>query len=113
MFGLSLILNFLGRQQRIFYSGKTKYHCLASIYIVDTNRHLIFFSAGYQGSWHDSHIFKITNIKDKPIPPFTYILDDRGFANRSPILTPYRRNELRSTDVTRFQRWIFNVTLSS
>lgn len=81
--------------------------------MIDTRRHLIYFSSGYRGSWHDSHIFRVTKLKDKPIPPFTYILGDRGFANKPPILTPYRRNELRNADVTPFQRWIFNATLSS
>jgi hypothetical protein len=81
--------------------------------VIDTNRRLIFFSAGFQGSWHDSRIFKTLNLKDKPIPPFTYILGDRGFANEPPILTPYRRNELKKANVTSFQRWIFNATLSS
>ena len=57
--------------------------------------------------------FKAVKLKDKPIPPFTYILGDRGFANKPPILTPYRRNELPHADVTSFQRWIFNATLSS
>ncbi len=54
----------------MFYSGKTKYHCLASLYVIDTNRLLVFFSTDFQGSWHDSRIFKIMNLKNKTIPPF-------------------------------------------
>jgi hypothetical protein len=86
---------------------------LASLYVLDTSRRLIFFSAGFQGSWHDSRIYKTVNLKDKPIPPFTFLLGDRGFANKPPIVTPYRRNELQRADVTLFQRWIFNTTFSS
>lgn len=102
---------FIGHHQRAFYSGKTRYHCLASLYVIDTNRRLIFFQAGFQGSWHDSCIFNIINLKDKPIPPYTYILGDRGFANKPPVITPYRRNELRHADITSFQRWIFTPVI--
>lgn len=96
----------------MFCSRGTKYHCLASL----CNRYkssFNFFSACFQGSWHGSPIFKTGNLKNKTIPSFTYIIDDRGFANKPPILPPDRWNELKDANVTSFQRWIFNATFSS
>ncbi|CAF1319700.1 unnamed protein product [Didymodactylos carnosus] len=103
-----------GKRQRIYYSGKTKYHCLASIYVINNDRKLILFESGFFGSYHDSRIFSSLQVGlNNPIPPNTFILDDRGFANKPPIITPYRKNELPHAGITEFQRFLYNKTLSS
>ncbi|CAF4572252.1 unnamed protein product, partial [Didymodactylos carnosus] len=104
----------LGKRQRIYYSGKTKYHCLGSIYIIGNDRKLILFQSGFFGSYHDSKIFNSLQFRmNNPVPSHTFILGDRGFANKPPIITPYRKNELQRSGITEFQRLLYNQTLAS
>ncbi|CAF1618815.1 unnamed protein product [Didymodactylos carnosus] len=102
------------RHQRVYYSGKNKTHCLASIYIISTNRRLIFFKSCFLGSVHDSRMLISCAIgPNQPcsIPPHTKILADKGFANGGILLTPVRRNELRH--FPQASKELFNYHLSS
>ncbi|CAF1325816.1 unnamed protein product [Didymodactylos carnosus] len=100
-----------GKRQRIYYSGKTKYHCLASIYVISNDRKLILFESGFFGSYHDSRIFNSLQVGlNNSIPPNMFILGDRGFANKPPIIIPFRKNGLPHAGITEFQRFLYNKT---
>ncbi|CAF1676349.1 unnamed protein product [Didymodactylos carnosus] len=87
---LTNILCLVFRQKR-FYSGKKKHHCIGTIYICTPDRKFIFYRSGYVGSFHDGKLFLLSRITERcKIPGGTWILGDRGFANRPPVLTPFR-----------------------
>ncbi|CAF4525863.1 unnamed protein product [Didymodactylos carnosus] len=48
-----------------------------------------------------------------PVPQGTWLLGDRGFANKPPVLTPFKSNELRRVGLTEQQRLAYNNRLAS
>ncbi|CAF1430667.1 unnamed protein product, partial [Didymodactylos carnosus] len=98
-------------RQKIYYSGKQKYHCLTSTFAPLIGD--LFFKTGYFGSYHDAKLFIQAKVAEQcPIPEGSWLLGDRGFANKPPVLTPFRSNEVRRVGLTEQQRLAFNNRLS-
>ena len=47
--------------QGLFYSGYRHHHCMNTQLVMDSERHIRFFQAGFLGSTHDAVSFRLMN----------------------------------------------------
>lgn len=102
--------------QVAYYSGYKKKHCLSTQVIVDVHGRLRYLRTGFHGRMNDAGQFlRLPNIgprEELDFPAHCYLLGDRGYANRYPIITPFRRNQLAGEPSDRNAQIIFNEELS-
>lgn len=89
--------------QRIFYSGHGHKHCISTQVLIDNQRNIRYIHSGFTGHMNDAGQFlqlpRIGPNEPLPFPADCYILGDRGYANRYPIITPYRANQMQPPNV--------------
>lgn len=85
--------------QRAFYDGHRHYHVLNTQMICDNSGHIRFLQAGFLGSIHDSQSYRLM-VPLGPgqtlnIPQGVVFLADKGYPDIPPLLTPFRRVQIR------------------
>jgi len=94
------------------YSSQ-KYGYLLSTLIICDDQHMIqYFLAGWPGSAHDNHIFKMTNLYHHPQEHFQlneYMLGNSAFENTWFMVSAYKRT---ANSVLRFKQELFNRSLA-
>ena len=87
------------REPTAIYSGYGRRHCLSTQVIIDVYRNIRFVKCGYLGHLNDAGQFLLMPIIGPNgayfFPADCVLLGDRGYANRYPIMTPYRRNQMQ------------------
>lgn len=85
--------------QEEYYSGHRHVHCIHTQIVVDNENHIRLVKSGFLGHQNDAQQFNLlpsigTNL-ELDFPPNYVILADKIYADRAPIVTPYRRHQLR------------------
>ena len=89
-------------EQRNFYDGHHHYHTMSTQVIVDVNKNIRYIHSGFPGRMNDAGQFlALPSIGFTPadalqFPPECYLLAEKGYANRYPIVTPLRVNQLQA-----------------
>lgn len=78
--------------------------------------HIRYLKTGFHGRLNDAGQFLQLPVngpgQQLDFPPDCYLLGDRGYANRYPIITPFRRNQLAAEGPGRNAQLINNEELS-
>ena len=87
-------------QQGNLYDGHHRYHCLSTQIVCDTKKNIRYVHTGFDGSLNDAGQFlRLPSIGYGPndllqFPAEMYLLADKGYANRYPLITPFRVNQM-------------------
>ena len=87
-------------QQREVYDGHHHYHNLSTQVICDVKRNIRYIHTGFEGRLNDAgQYILLPQIGYQPQDPLQfpqecYMLADKGYANRYPLVTPYRANQM-------------------
>ena len=102
--------------QELYYSGYKKMHCSSTQIIVDAHGHIRYLKTGFHGRMNDAGQFLQLPAIGPGIalesPENCYLLGDKGYANRYPVLTGFRRNQFAADAQTADAQHIFNEELS-
>ena len=83
----------LTEPQRDFYSGHRHYHLINTQMICDNQGNIRFLQAGFLGSMHDAHRFRLMDQIGPglalDIPVNALFLADKGYPDVPPLLTPF------------------------
>ena len=86
--------------QREFYSGHRHYHLMNTQIIVDNLGNIVFLQAGFLGGQNDAANFllmeRIEPGTDHDMPVGALLLADKGYADTPPLLTPFRKAQIRT-----------------
>lgn len=101
--------------QQLFYSGHRHFHGMSTQVIVDVHRNIRYVKSGFQGSANDAgqflHLPSIGPGKELDFPPDCCLLGDKAYANRYPVITPFRRNQI-GAGLDGDIQLIFNIELA-
>ena len=93
-----------------------KKHCFSTQIIVDARGHIRFAQSGFHGRMNDAGQFlqlpRIGPGLPLDFPAVCYILGDKGYANRYPVITLFRRNHPAANQADRDAQSTFNEELS-
>ncbi|CAH3112659.1 unnamed protein product, partial [Porites lobata] len=82
-----------------FYSGHRHYHVMNTQLIVDNQGNIVFLQAGFLGSMNDAGNFilmdRIGPGTAYDMPRGTVLLEDKGYGDFVPLLTPFRAAQIR------------------
>lgn len=83
--------------QERYYSGHRNYHCLHTQVVIDNLGIIRFVETGFYGRLNDAQQFTLmTRIGDQlPFPEDCFLLGDKIYSNRHPIMTPYTQVQIR------------------
>ena len=109
-------INRPSENQHLFFSGHRRYHALSTQIIVDINKNIRYFKSGFEGHHNDAAQF----LELPPIGPGAaldfpadcVLLGDKGYANRYPVITPFRRNQIAAGVDGTFQL-MYNTEVAS
>ena len=86
--------------QRKFYSGHRLYHLMNTQIIVDNLGNIVFLQAGCLGGQNGAANFllmeRIGPGTDHDMPVGALLLADQGYADTPPLLTPFRKAQIRT-----------------
>lgn len=102
--------------QQQYYSGHRNYHAIHTQIITDTNGTIVHVECGFLGHMNDAQQFalmsRIGPNEDLDFPPDLYILGDKIYPNRYPILTAFtaaqlaRRHGMQLRKCLKFNRYL-------
>jgi hypothetical protein len=81
----------VGPIQRLYYRRDKHFHFMNWMVIVDNDGYFVHGQAGFTGHLTDSTCFEYMNVPH--LPGGLFILGDRGFPQRHPLLVPIRRGQ--------------------
>ena len=85
--------------QQEFYSGHRHIHCIHTQIIIDTNKNIRYIKSGFVGHSNDAQTYqRMDNIgpgADLDFPDGCYLLADKAYPNRHPLMTPYKAAQIR------------------
>ena len=104
--------------QRRFYSGHRKYHCIHTQIIIDNEKNIGNVHSGILGHMNDAQSFNsLPDISPKaglPFPRETFILGDKIYPCRYPLITGSTAAQIRTQPpLERERRLVFNEMLKS
>lgn len=86
--------------QEQFYSRHRHMHCIHTQVLVDNQNHIRLIRSGFLGHQNDAQQFnslpQIGHGLPLNFPPDCYLLGDKIYANRYPVVTPFKRHQLRN-----------------
>lgn len=83
--------------QRPYYSGHRKYHALHAQIIIDNSGLICHLESGFLGHQNDAQQYSLMSYKigrDLPFPLDCFILGDKIYPNRYPIITPFSQHQI-------------------
>ena len=89
----------MNEPQEQFYSGHRHTHCLHTQILIDNKKHIRFVRSGFLGHQNDAQQYALLPSigpgQELDFPRDCVILADKIYPNRQPIITPYKRHQLR------------------
>ena len=86
--------------QREFYSGHRHYHLMNTQIIVDNLGNIVFLQAGFLGGQNDAANFLLMERfgpgTDHDMPVGALLLADKGYGDTPPLLTPFRKAQIKT-----------------
>ena len=106
-------INIPDHQQQRYYSGHRHFHALSSQVIVDVFGNIRFIYTGFEGGTNDAGQFlrlpPIGPGQQLDFPPDCFLLGDKGYANRYPVIAPFRQNNVRAAGVNAVGKKLYNT----
>ena len=95
--------------QRKFYSGCRKYHCVHSQILIDSELNIRYVSSGFYGHLNDAQTFReLPEFGEHNLnyymPPNCWVLADKIYPCIKPLITPYRKNQIPKNDLNEARR---------
>jgi hypothetical protein len=83
--------------QEQYYSGHRCYHAIHTQIIVDVHGDIRYVESGFLGHANDAQQFGLMRQvgNDLLFPEECYLLGDKIYPNRGPVLTPYTSSQIR------------------
>ena len=104
--------------QEQFYSGHRHVHCIHTQVVIDNEKRLRLVTSGFRGHANDAQTYQLMGDigpgLEYDFPDDCYILADKAYPNRHPLMTAYRAAQVRLRQAGRPRRLcrLFNRTHS-
>lgn len=101
--------------QRMWFSGRTKTHCLKLELVLSTEGFIIHVVGGDPGSWHDAAVLQHSNFFLHPSQFFTpgeFLLCDKGYPLTDFTMPPYQSLQTTSESHLRFNERLAKIRIA-
>ena len=80
--------------QEHYYSRNRHYHCIHTQVVITKDGTICYVECGFLEHQHDAQLLMRQIGIDLPFPDDLYLLGDKIYPNRHPIITPYTRQQI-------------------
>jgi hypothetical protein len=106
--------------QEQYYSGHRHMHCMHTVVIIDTNNAIRYVHSGFHGHYNDTQcVAMLPSIgpgQELDFPANSYLLADQAYKTGHPIMSPYRKLQIRrqnAEEKTRRKNININIIMQS